>query len=457
MEKDLELIVFQRFVESLTDPSYKIVNQDRWKTSILVRKFDIVIYFESYPLAVIEVKTKISSNKNRLAIGFDQVRSALSITNARFGVVTDNEIYYFYDKSSKEDFKIASYNEIIVFINQRVVPEFNQDDFQGIGDIFRNTAKTFLSDNLGLKELLEKNSFVRKVIFDTSSNVFCFDHKNFSKSLFEDRIFSQLVGEFHDTKICRYCSFDAIFSTIDYLTFRLNGIVGMNDKTEINYVDTYIENVEKPISSLHHNTVSAINRRYITSCSQIKNKDDLTLWRLYGEDAKGSCLIFKVNHDKVTDKVLLRKVKYAGMNGNLPELDFIKQVVKLVEQKYGFNFMFKKLGVWKHFFKPYEYSMEEEVRLLIIDSENTPSRTGWVKTYSHSILNPYIDFELNNPDFPLELIEIILGPKCPEQEINKMQLEEMIRRKKSYINLDISKKTDISKLKVELSEINHYR
>ena len=67
---------------------------------MLVKYFDVVIYKGNNPLAIIEVKARFD-NKNLLARATDQVRSALTITNARFGIVTDNERFFIYDRSKK--------------------------------------------------------------------------------------------------------------------------------------------------------------------------------------------------------------------------------------------------------------------------------------------------------------------------------------------------------------------
>ena len=183
----------------------------------------------------------------------------------------------------------------------------------------------------------------------------------------------------------------------------------------------------------------------------------MTLWRLYSDDAKGVCLVFDVKRNNLNNHVLLQKVKYANEDGKHKELDFLKQIKDDVESITGFKFVFKKIGYWKHFFKPHDYSIEEEVRLLIIDNDSLPKiKSDWVMTFTHSIINPIMDFRLNSKSFPIQLKEILLGPKCPEQETNLVQIQEMIRRKKT----EITEKTydsNLNSLKVELSAIKHYR
>jgi hypothetical protein len=159
----------------------------------------------------------------------------------------------------------------------------------------------------------------------------------------------------------------------------------------------------------------------------------------------------------LNNHVLLQKVKYADKGGKHKELDLLKQIKDDVESITGFKFEFRKIGYWKHFFKPFDYAIEEEVRLLIIDNDSLGKiKSDFVMTYTHSIINPIMDFRLNSKSFPIQLNEIILGPKCPEQEINLVQLQEMIRRKKREITTK-AYDSNLNKLKIELSKIKHYR
>src|SRR5690606_14729478 len=113
LETELQILVTERFKQALANTNLEIRTEDKWQTSILKRYFDIVIYKGFNPIAVIEVKNRLV-NKNLLAIATDQVRSALSITNARFGIVTDNEVFYFYDRNEKDkDFWLEGFENIV--------------------------------------------------------------------------------------------------------------------------------------------------------------------------------------------------------------------------------------------------------------------------------------------------------------------------------------------------------
>lgn len=462
-ESEIELIVATRFKESLKQTNLEVRLQDRWDTPLLKRRFDIVIYKGVHPLTVIEVKGRLE-NKNLLARATDQLRSALSITNARFGIATDNQLFYFYDRNEKNlDFVELSFEEIIKrLINPEKIKVVKKDK-EDVLNIIIDSANQHLQDNIEFLTFIKSKSFLSRIQFDQNSNTYIFSDDDGGITSFENQFFNKMFGEFKDTQICRYTGLKTIFDMLSYLSFRMSGLVGMNDKSEVNYVESYLNrdngniSIDKPLIKEHYNTIIAINNRYITSCSKIERKDDLTLWRLYSDDAKGVCLVFDVKQSNLNKHVLLQKVKYADKNGNHKELDFLKQIKVEVEKLTGFKFEFRKLGYWKHFFKANDYAIEEEVRLLIIDNDTLDKlKTDWVMTYTHSIINPIIDFKLNSKSFPIHLKTILLGPKCPEQETNYVQIEEMIRRKKKEIK-DNKHDSNLNNLKVELSSIKHYR
>lgn len=456
-ETEIAANVAKRFMEALFKTDLTIAIEDRWQTSFLTRWFDIVIYKSANPLAIIEIKNSLK-NKNILARATDQVRSAISITSSRYGIVTDNEVFFLYDRNEREQDFVELPFEIIIgkIVNPERIKILKKDKREVI-NIITEAANLYLSDNVEFLNFIKSTSFLSRLTFDLRTNSYTFSDGNEGILAFENQFFNKMFGEFTDNKICRYTSLNTIFSMLNYNSFRMNGLVGMNDKSEVNYVDNYLNGVEKPLIKEHYNTIIALNNRYITSCTKFSRKDDLTLWRLYAEDAKGVCLTFQIKKENLSNHILLQRVKYADINGRHNELDFLKHIKDKVELITGFKFEFKKIGYWKHFFKPHDYEIEEEVRLLIIDDNTLDKiKSDWVMTFTHSIVNPVMDFRLNSKTFPIQLREIMLGPKCSEQEINLIQLQEMIRRKKREITLSATN-SDLSNLKVDISNIKNYR
>lgn len=462
LETDIEASIYLRLREELDSSSIQIRRDDIWSTPLLKRHFDIVVYKGVNPLAVFEIKRDLS-NKNTLAIASDQIRSALSITNARYGIISDGIKFYIYDRAQKEDdFKATSLEYILSTLNTPNEIKLKTQDKRIVANIFEAAVKKYLPHNPLLYDFIVHKSFYSYINFDTKTNCFIFSDSRNGRS-YENDFFEKMFGVFNERKICRYTSLRTVFEMLNNLSCRMSGIVGMNDKSEVNYVENYLNqgnsliSIEKPLHKEHYNTIIAINKRYITSCSKIERKDDLALWRLYADDASGVCLEFNIKKENLNSSILLQNVKYADADGRHSELELIKDIKLEIARQTGFEFDFRKLAFWKHFFKPHDYAIEEEVRLLIVDDQTLPKlKTDWVMTYSHNIINPVIDFRLNSKLFPIQLEKVILGPKCPEQDSNCVQIEEMIRRKKKEIeqgNLD----SNLNKLKVEMSNIKNYR
>lgn len=456
-DSELEKQFYERLVNALGSNSELILKPlDKWKTSLLLRTFDLVVYKGINPLAVVEVKGRISTSKDRMAVATDQVRSALTITNARFGIVTDNEQFLLYDRNNHEqDFKEVQFDAIVGALRNPSKVRVQKKDKELVASIITSAIHKIFPKRPELIEHMSLRQLSINIEFDEDTHCYRFIEKQNLNS-FENKFFQVLFGELTESIVCRYTSLSTVFAMLNNLSFRMSGLVGMNDKSEVNYVDTYLDGVEKPLAKLHPRSISAINNRYISSCASKMVEDNLTLWRLYGDDSKGVCLVFDIIDKNLNANILLQRVKYADESGTHAELELLRLIRTEIDRQTGFMFEFRKLAYWKHFFKPFEYSIEDEIRLLVIDDDSIPKiKNDWVMTYSHSIINPTMDFKLNSTVFPIQLRKIILGPKCPEQELNKVQIEEMIRRR----NIGIKKKddVDIANLTVELSEIKHYR
>jgi hypothetical protein len=129
----------------------------------------------------------------------------------------------------------------------------------------------------------------------------------------------------------------------------------MNDQGEIDYVDKYIGVYYTPLNSLTLAEMKELNNNFISSCTNIQKKDDLTMYRLYGEDSKGVCLVFDFHPDRQLNNMQMRKISYGETRNRHAILDFLKLFISLLSSTYGIRFRFKYLDIWKHFFKSSDY------------------------------------------------------------------------------------------------------
>lgn len=416
-----ELDVQKRFSDSILMEFFEIRPNVRWRSSHNYTEFDIALLKKELLYAIVEVKFRLDSHMLKNAKR--QVTNAMQLTHCRFGIITDNNKFYIADSAiSSENYNEMSFDQIVqCLIKPNAIwqsKEKNDDTREKIREVL-NTY--FEGDDIKL--------ISDDINYDDNQGFFSF--VNTEK---EKKFFQMILGSLGvDKPVYRYTSLDTLFVMLNKGSYRMSGIVGMNDKSEIDYFDK-----ECPIDN-SGSSIRELNETYLSSCSLLK--DDLTMWRLYGDDAKGVCLEFEiVATEKRYDSFILAPVNYAEKRGKHKVLEMLKELSDL-------NIRFAELNKWKHFFKPFDYKVEEEIRLMFIDNgryDNGVINRDWVKTSSHSILNPVVDFKLNTSKFPLQLRRIILGPKMPEIEVNLSQMEELISQKGYSI-------------KVDRSEIDNYR
>ena len=374
-----------------------------------ISEFDILISYNTIILAVVEI-TQSLQDAHTLEKAKQQITHAFHILNCHFGIITDNTDYYICEKNNDE-YHIYSFEGVIQnIINHKYVHDLRyQQNFIKIRDILNNNKLE------GSTECLQKN--------DGKFSFLLNDETNFWRQLLKQ-------DDKNATTIYRYTSLDTALLILKNNTYRMYGIVGMNDKSEIDYFDDYCYSVKDKLS------YQKLNNLFLSSCSLLK--DDLTMWRLYGDDAKGVCLSFDIK-PHFTNNFILQVISYADDKRQNDKLDIIKDLLKT-------NVVFSDIDKWKHFFKAKDYSIEQEVRLLFQNNEQSShsKKRDWIISKDYSIINPFVEFNLFDSEFPLTLKEIILGPKCPEQETNKYQLQELIQQHKLSIN-------------VRLSEIKNYR
>lgn len=158
------------------------------------------------------------------------------------------------------------------------------------------------------------------------------------------------------------------------MELRFSGLSGMNDISEINYVEDYLGLERKPdiIQSLEYS--NKLNSKYIMSTSMLN--DDLNQWRLYGDDCKGVSIEFEMNENK-NKNLYIKKVSYSKLIQNGLgqiyrhfELEALKNFIFAIKSVFNISFEFKSLDIWKHFFKSHEYEVEQEVRVLYIKDNN---------------------------------------------------------------------------------------
>lgn len=221
---------------------------------------------------------------------------------------------------------------------------------------------------------------------------------------------------------------------------RLNSIVSMNDRTEVDYLSEYTRNFKETVE-VNDDKYFFADKKFITSFTV--SIDDLNMWRFYGDDAQGVCMVF----EKVNKKSIVKKVRYIDEANEV-----LSKIQKLNHElaKDNIKFRFRILDNNSLFVKPRDFEIEKEHRLFISSKEPH----GWYST-GNSIITPYLELNLferngDESDYPFVLKEIILGPEMPHRDINRCQIKNLLMSRW----WDIS---TISDIKVSISSISSYR
>jgi len=350
---------------------------------------------------------------------------------------------YFSDfKYDDDESKIDKYNRIktVVLDNQTSNGLEKLDKVREIIDDETNKQKKLQDIQYIIKSYLR--SSIEKLAENDDSN---------EADDFEFQLFNKLLPDLPPkTKFYRYGGLSLVDYLVNAKTIGFSGLTGMNDVSEIEYVESYSKILSSPYRFDNSKLLADLNSKFIMCASKLE--DNLNQWRLYGDDAKGVCLEMKAHHNNSTDFYIKsvsygKKVKHE-LNGNTDfinrhfELDILEAFQKVLFDKYLFTYPFKSLETWKHFFKSYEYAVEQEIRVLYINKASNTSEPKWILTNSHSILNPLMAIQYDK--LPFEITKVLFGSKAPEADVNIRQFKYL------------SKENGMS-LTFDKSRINNYR
>lgn len=275
------------------------------------------------------------------------------------------------------------------------------------------------------------------LIFDEESGTICFCENT------EDEFFRLLLPQKTPLSLCRYTALNSLFLTLKDKSHCLCSLTCMNDKGEISYADKYIH---YGIYAYSQQIIENNNNCFILSCCESDKMDDLTMWRLYGDQGRGVCIEYDSILERADNKqFFMAPVSYGESKDKHLELDFIKKINDWVKE--GWHFKFNRWNIWKHFFKSYLFKDEHEFRILFLPSEGSSAELRWIMDSTNSIVSRIALFNVEDEAFPLKIKSVLVGPKCPEQESNVDQLTFMNRIQgvmKSRVMRKVVKPSDIT-------------
>ena len=387
--------------------------------------FDLVVYYHGDAICGVEYKYKAAGS-----IIYDRFQDLLISKFKKVGLkygfaYTGSHGIYFW---AKDSYGLENYtlDNIVAAIKgnqtcgKRVLPSVITEEFmrfipEGLNDVIGSERINRLQ-SLYTEENLEYEEKSASIWF---------------KADVEDEFFRILLhnkdNEDISKRLCRYTTLNSLFLTMKDGNNVMCSITCMNDKGETSYADKYVGYGSYATST---ESTKENNDCFILSCCEVNMLDNLTMWRLYGNDGKGVCLEYEVDMSKIDNKeFFFAPVSYGVSMNNHPSLEYIKQIRHWKNN--GWSFELKRWYIWKHFFKSHLFKEEHEVRLLYVWKDNCPDIVEWIMDTSNNIASRLCKFPINDGRFPLTLKKAIIGPKCPEQGSNVDQFNYMNNQTKT--------------------------
>ncbi len=422
------------FLSKRLEGMYTVVHPQ----SVCDAGYDIAIFRDTNLLVVIQLKfhledSKLNYNGDRSGIRLRAMTIGASLgPRIAFFVLTDGEIYWVFDYRSGG---LRSYlpEEFVRFIRDDYRVDASKPSTQWVVKQIAELASSY--------QLASLSKYVNKHV-----NSFEFDRISGSFSLkipIEDRFFKRLLPQDRGlSDMCRFTTLDSAFKMLKDSRQNMCNILCMNDRSEGIYAD---RKVFDEIPGFRRDAFDESDHCYILSLMDAVKADDLTMWRLYGDGAKGVCLSYAQRtldkQKKISDPFFLGRVSYGRIiDGNEvhKELDFLRDLVNK-DFGDGWRFKLRRWGIWKHFFKSYHFSDEKEIRLLFYDRNDDREPYEWIKNSESQIITKMQLFPVGV--FPLEVKRILVGPRNPELDIVCRQMQLLSDHSKKEILVKASNVT----------------
>lgn len=387
-----------------------------------IYKADFVVYGSKGDIKlIIEVKRKENCTPNNFSKILDRLQA---VNESVLFVLTDGNIAL--SSNTGNTYSLNKLVDILTLSTQ------SQDGGKKVAiSAIRNHlngAITSVSSNGNFnldKERKEKEKKLKAFVKGIRAVDIHQDEKNPSTWCFnaekERNFFQILLGEYKGDYILKFTSLRSLLTLIDNESLGMCSLICMNDQGEKDYADNLVNKRD--------NEDNSIDTFIISGCKD-EAENNLTMWRLYGCDAKGICLKFRIDKTKLNNNgFYLAPVSYADSNKKHYELEIIKNICTQHKDKM-WNFDFAEWNIWKHFFKDNAYAVEEEIRLLFMPRPNIPlAKSIWFIDDRTNIYSEMQVFDLSNETvFPLILNRIILGANFPAFDENTDQLNRRLKR-----------------------------
>ena len=339
----------------------------------------------------------------------------------------EQRVAYSVCRVSNNTFRVVSFGKIMeekVFNSAEELINIVFGYVKGLDEKERIVADCIYKITAGIvfSEDIAYDPYTKQFYIKSWSDFQCGKEWNIMRSYFKGMTTSHdQYGDF-----AKYMSLSTLVEILKTGNLRTFSPSAMNDREEIK---PNLDSTQNPGSVMEYSSFHKANHRFITSFTSLV--DDLTMWRLYGDDAKGVCVLFRPNFENMKEQYYLYSTEYEGENSSFAR-DMKSIDKELSKHEIKFSFLSYNY-IWQYFMKPKAFSIEKETRLLIAGPE-----TDWT-IVSNGVITTYFDLAINVDDSPLSITQIILGPNIKECNTNMHQLQLLAAEKRFYIPFGIKK------------------
>lgn len=431
-QSEVERFLMTKFSNDL-GPAFEVVAEYRDKEN---HRQDIAVLHNRKLIAFVECKR----NAQEFVQSF-RVRQWLEVLfknhEAEYYFVADQTECYLFRPDNFVPEKLTINEGVSIIASAREIAK-DPPTLAEIQSLLRDVAKSHklvekirpFADSLDVKDI-ERDTVTSSFFFSTDK---------------EDDLFLILLERVTGAKLCRYTTIDSLFELLKNEKQNMCNIVCMNDRGEYSYADNYVFGRYTQVGTKDFNE---LDNCFILSLLDKSQEENLTMWRLYGDDAKGACITYEAGRSIMAGKnnqFFLARVSYGQKNKKHPKLEFIKALTNALTIR-GWSFTLKRWNIWKHFFKSYLFAVEKEVRLMYYDAPASRTSNGdfkWIKNPESQIVSKMQLFDFKA--FPMKVEYAKVGPNCHEASLLARQFETMAKSTSS-----------LQKVLVDYSRIEDYR
>lgn len=433
-----------------------VVVSDRGSRSA---EYDLVVGNAASPLFAIEVKS-LSNITEKIFV--DRVLPFYKPSNAKYIVLTNGEsmVYTSQDNQYKDFITSTDFNATIHQLKESCYSSVKvnlQDVTKAIGDAIDKLDSTIKAANaspLNKDERRRYNNKINKLRSWKNGLQVTPDYEPKDDVVYlseekETSLFSILLGTYRPSTFVKFSSARSVYTLIQKHTQNMCSLSCMNDPSEKIYADRFTGFSDAAFDA---------NTTFIISGCNESAVQNLTMWRLYGDDTKGVCVKYRIDKTKLQKNgFYLAPVSYAIKDDIHYELEFIKYLFQIGEPN-QWKLSLRNWNVWKHFFKKKIYSDEKEVRLLYIPNtveyrEKIHDDELTFNDEKSGVFSEMKIFKLDgsNPHFPLSIDHVWLGTNFAARQENVDQFNYFF----SKSNIVTSKKNNEDLF--SLCQIEDYR